>query len=219
MSNQSTKIERFELRLRPNIAAESALLDALEEKDGIYGGKTELLRECLRRGFIALGEVVDAQPDTASEEAVLNALAARFHGGEYSYRVGKLFLDARAAVGAEASGAAPVAEQRPTPTERPEQRSPSVDFAPTDLATNEGAQMPASAPMESPVSERPAVTLQEPASDPTEPPSDPIAASDEAKLPAETPGAEKAASPARPRPSWGKLRGIAGSGDAGSDEK
>ncbi|WP_131798672.1 hypothetical protein [Achromobacter insolitus] len=219
MSNQSTKIERFELRLRPNIAAESALLDALEEKDGIYGGKTELLRECLRRGFIALGEVVDAQPDTASEEAVLNALAARFHGGEYSYRVGKLFLDARAAVGAEASGAAPVAEQRPTPTERAEQRSPSLDPASMDLTASEGAQMPASVPPEAPVSEPPAVAQQEPASDPSEPPSHPIAAPDEAERPAESPGVDKAASAARPRPSWGKLRGIAGSGDAGSDDK
>ena len=109
MSNQSSKIERFELRLRPNITVEAALIDQLDRQDGIYGGKTQLLRECLRRGFVALGDAVAAQPATASEEAVLNALASKFQASEYSYRVGKLFLDAKGAV-EEGSPSAPVSE-------------------------------------------------------------------------------------------------------------
>jgi len=109
MSNPPTKTERFELRLRPNIAAEAALLSELEAQDGVYGGKTELLRECLRRGFTALGAAVDSLPADATEEDILNALASTFAAGGYSYRIGKLFLDARAAIsqGAATGSATP----------------------------------------------------------------------------------------------------------------
>lgn len=93
--SSNTKTERFELRLRPNIPAEIGLLNELEQRDGVYGAKTELLRECLRRGFTALGAAVDSHPEGASEEVILASLASSFHSGEYSYRIGKLFLDAR----------------------------------------------------------------------------------------------------------------------------
>lgn len=98
MSNQSMKTERFELRLRANIPAEAALLAELDAQNGVYGGKTELLRECLRRGFTALGAAVDAQPAQATEKDILDALASQFPTGAYSYRIGKLFIDAKAAV-------------------------------------------------------------------------------------------------------------------------
>lgn len=92
----TTKTERFELRLRPNIPAEADLLAELDALDGVYGGKTELLRECLRRGFTALNAAVETQPAAATEEEVLDHLASVFPSGEYSYRIGKLFVDARA---------------------------------------------------------------------------------------------------------------------------
>ncbi len=97
------KTERFELLLRPNIAAEAALLAELEALKGIYGGKTKLLRECLRRGLVALSAGVDACPEQATEDEILNALASEFRSGEYSYRIGKLFLDARAELKAAAT--------------------------------------------------------------------------------------------------------------------
>lgn len=97
----TTKTERFELRLRPNIPAEAKLLTELDALDGVYGGKTELLRECLRRGFTSLNAAVEAQLPEATEEEVLGHLASVFPSGEYSYRIGKLFLDARDTLRAE----------------------------------------------------------------------------------------------------------------------
>lgn len=141
MSKQTIKTERFELRLRPNIPAEAALLSELEAQNGVYGGKTELLRECLRRGFTALGAAVDALPQHATEEEILDALASQFQAGEYSYRIGKLFLDARALVAEQAknspmpssrSGSA-AAKPVDTPAPRPEAHESA---ALTDLASS-----------------------------------------------------------------------------------
>lgn len=108
-----TKTERFELRLRPNIPAEAELLAELDALDGVYGGKTELLRECLRRGFTALNAAVEAQPSGATEEEVLDHLASVFPSGEYSYRIGKLFVDARAAIKNEKAADDPVGKVHP----------------------------------------------------------------------------------------------------------
>ncbi|WP_323025710.1 hypothetical protein [Castellaniella sp.] len=133
MSDNDHKTERFELLLRPNIPAEAALLDELESLKGVYGGKTGLLRECLRRGFAALSAAADACHEQASEEEILNAFSAKFSAGEYSYRIGKLFLDARAEMKANpARGAAagegrvpvPVVPEASPPTPEPQPDAP-----------------------------------------------------------------------------------------------
>ncbi|MCB3688311.1 hypothetical protein D7249_25065 [Stutzerimonas stutzeri] len=89
------KLERLEVRLRPKNPAEQELIEALEAQDGIYGGKNELMRECLRRGYTALKQKMESLSGTGDEVATLDALAQTFASGEYGYRVVKTYLDAR----------------------------------------------------------------------------------------------------------------------------
>jgi|GEM_PF-3801036 len=94
------KLERLEVRLRPKNPAEQELIESLEAQDGIYGGKNELMRECLRRGYTALKQKMERLSGTGDEVArdevaTLDALAQTFASGEYGYRVVKTYLDAR----------------------------------------------------------------------------------------------------------------------------
>lgn len=89
------KLERLEVRLRPMNPAEAELIDALEEKGSVYGGKNELMRECLRRGYTALKQKMENLSVSGDEVATLDALAQTFASGEYGYRVVKTYLDAR----------------------------------------------------------------------------------------------------------------------------
>jgi hypothetical protein len=89
------KLERLEVRLRPKNPIEQELIEFLKAQDGIYGGKNELMRECLRRGYTALKQKVERLPGTGDEVSMLDALAQTFASGEYGYRVVKIYLDAR----------------------------------------------------------------------------------------------------------------------------
>lgn len=88
------KLERLEVRLRPKNHAEQELIEALEAQDGIYGGKNELMRECLRRGYTVLKQKMESLSGTGDEVATFDALAQTFASGEYGYRVVKTYLNA-----------------------------------------------------------------------------------------------------------------------------
>ncbi|CAM3663180.1 hypothetical protein BOFL111202_17615 [Bordetella flabilis] len=192
VTNQAAKKERFEIRLRANIAAEADLLAELEARDGVYGGKTELLRECLRRGFVALRTAVDKQPADATEESILDALASTFPTGEYSYRIGKLYLDAREAV-THGTPMEPSASDVTRDNRDDQTRSPESAFPASELAEASSPAGPVPQP-EAPVS-------------------------------ADSPGPVQASEPSdnpKPRPpavDWGRLRGIAGREDDGTENR
>lgn len=152
----TTKTERFELRLRPNIPAEAKLLAELDALDGVYGGKTELLRECLRRGFTALNAAVEAQPSEATEEEILDHLASIFPSGEYSYRIGKLFVDARAMLKAEKVPDEPAAKaQAPVLAEPslPQENSAHAEEAHSVHVSQDATATPQKSQAEGPVVE------------------------------------------------------------------
>lgn len=69
------KLERLEARLRPRTPL-SKKHRGLEAQDGIYGGKNELMRECLRRGYAALKQKMESLSGTGDEVATLDTLAA-----------------------------------------------------------------------------------------------------------------------------------------------
>lgn len=119
------KLERLEVRLRPMNPAEAELIDALEEKDGIYGGKNELMRECLRRGYTALKQKMENLSVSGDEVATLDALAQTFASGEYGYRVVKTYLDARSHAKAPA-----VTQHKPS---EPPVVVPAVPVAPVEV--------------------------------------------------------------------------------------
>jgi len=98
------KLERFEVRLRPKNPAEKALIDALDSQDGIYGGKNELMRECLCRGYMTLKQKMESLANSGDEMTTLDVLAQTFANGEYGYRVVKTYLNVRDQVKAEAGG-------------------------------------------------------------------------------------------------------------------
>ncbi len=89
------KLERLEVRLRPKNPAEQELIMALEAQDGIYGGKNELMRECLRRGYAALKQTIERLSSAGDEIATLDAMAQTVESGEYGYRIIKTYLDAQ----------------------------------------------------------------------------------------------------------------------------
>jgi len=96
MSRKALSLERLEVRLRPTHPAEKELIEALETQSGLYGSKTELMRDCLRRGYIALQRQVENLSEAGSEVAALDALAQTFASGQYGYRVIKTYLEAKA---------------------------------------------------------------------------------------------------------------------------
>jgi len=89
------KLERLEVRLRPKNPAEQALIEALEAQDGIYGGKNELMRESLLRGYSVLKQKMESLSGSTDEVATHDVLAQTFASGEYGYRVVRTYLDAR----------------------------------------------------------------------------------------------------------------------------
>lgn len=117
--------ERFDVRLRVKDPAERELIDALEGS-AVYGGKNELMRECLRRGFLLLKQTMEHIPSD-DEVRALDALAQAFVSGDYSYRLVKVFLAARSRVAGNQEtrgvqgGPSPavVQEQAPEPVQTP----------------------------------------------------------------------------------------------------
>lgn len=89
------KLERFEVRLRPKNPAEQELIEALDAQGGIYGGKNDLMRECLRRGYAAIKQKMESMPGTGGEVETIVALAQDFVRSEYGYRAVKTYLNVR----------------------------------------------------------------------------------------------------------------------------
>jgi len=88
------KLERLVVRLNPKNPDDQRLIHALEERADIYGAKNELLRECLRRGYLKLKNKTEHLSKTRDGEALLDDLAQTFANSQYSYRVIKSYLDA-----------------------------------------------------------------------------------------------------------------------------
>ncbi|MGS0567153.1 hypothetical protein [Xanthomonas oryzae] len=184
------QIKRLEVRLRDKVPAERELIEALDERDGQYGGRNELMRECLQRGYGVLVrkvEELDKATESGNEMATLDALARAFDN-EYSYRVVRTVLKA-------------IRHRQPAAS-APEQ-----------------AQEATSAPVQAPVEERKTEPPAAPSSDPgvVEPQEDA-----DTSAGAETAAdAEQQAAPGskpKPKPNWGRFKGLAGSGDScGSD--
>lgn len=221
--SSSKKIERFELRLRPNIAAESALLASLEAKDGVYGGKTELLRECVRRGYLALLEMRSKLPQDAPEDDILKAFAAEFSASGYSYRIGKLFLDAIDAVSNvsvqsdEMLGEAAVPGSRAMAAAAAQENAPATLQAPATSAAEASPALQTLARVEVPVTPETAVV---PEGETPETPEAPEAIEEAAPEGRRDAGSDAPEPSARPRVNWGsRLGGLAGSGDAGTKKK
>ena len=84
---------RFDIRLRSNKSDESALIEALEKQSAIYGGKGELLRECLNRGFMAFKQNI-ADANSRDDEAIISALIQSDVMYGLNYRVAKNYLEA-----------------------------------------------------------------------------------------------------------------------------
>ena len=223
--NSSKKIERFELRLRPHLAAEAALLDSLEAREDVYGGKTELLRECVRRGYLALLETRAKLPTDASEDDILKAFAAEFSASGYSYRIGKLFLDAIGTV----NNASAQSDDRPgevaadSLTEVPvatSENAPATPLAPTPSE----AGMPPVPPVtesaaQDEVPEQPQAVLK-PQDEASATPAAPEAPEKDAPEGDKDEGSSEPESSARPRVNWGdRLGGLAGSRDGGTKKK
>lgn len=89
------KPERLEVRLRPNNSAEKELIEALDAQDGNHGGKSDLMRECLRIGYATLKNRMKNLSGQGDEIAALDALAQAFSSGEYGYRIVKTYLNAK----------------------------------------------------------------------------------------------------------------------------
>lgn len=108
-------LERLEVRLRPNIAEENELIEALAELDGKYGAKNELMRQCVMRGFLLLKQKMQSVSGSESEVGAIDALAHAISGGEVGYRAVKTYLHARQQMAkvAKAEGATSVAPIAP----------------------------------------------------------------------------------------------------------
>lgn len=108
-------LERLEVRLRPNIAEENELIEALAELDGKYGAKNELMRQCVMRGFLLLKQKMQSVSGSESEVGAIDALAHAISGGEVGYRAVKTYLHARQQMAkvAKAEGATSVAPVAP----------------------------------------------------------------------------------------------------------
>ena len=90
------KLERHEVRLRPKYPAEAELIAALAAQSETYGGKNELMRQCLVRGYLLFKQKMEAMSATGTEVAALDALAQAEMSGDYGYRVIKTYLGAKA---------------------------------------------------------------------------------------------------------------------------
>ncbi|MEP9781237.1 hypothetical protein [Xanthomonas euvesicatoria] len=190
------QIKRLELRLRDKVPAERELIEALDERDGQYGGRNELMRECLQRGYGVLVRKVkelDKATESGNEMATLDALARAFDN-EYSYRVVRTFLKA--------------IRHRQAATSALEQ-------------AQEATPAPVQAPVDAPVEERKTEPPPAPSSDPgvVEPQEDAdTSAGSETAADAEQQAAPEAAPGSKPKPNWGRFKGLAGSGDSGGSD-
>lgn len=185
------QIKRLEVRLRDKVPAERELIEALDERDGQYGGRNELMRECLQRGYGVLVrkvEELDKATESGNEMATLDALARAFDN-EYSYRVVRTFL--KAIRHRQAAASAPEQAQEATP---------------------------APAPVQAPVEERKPEQVPAPPPDPgvVEPQED-ADTSAGAETAADAEQQEAAPGP-KPKPNWGRFKGLAGSGDSGGSD-
>lgn len=84
---------RIELRLREAMPQESEVIGVLQSYSGIYGKKTEFIRDCLRRGYNALCKEADRLLQEGKNESELIDHMTNFSGADY--RLMKLFLDNR----------------------------------------------------------------------------------------------------------------------------
>lgn len=191
------QIKRLEVRLRDKVPAERELIEALDERDGQYGGRNELMRECLQRGYGVLVrkvEELDKATESGNEMATLDALARAFDN-EYSYRVVRTFL--KAIRHRQAAASAPEQAQEATP-------APATP-----------------APVQAPVEERKTEQAPEPSPDPgvVEPQEDAdTSAGAETAADAEQQAAPETAPGSKPKPNWGRFKGLAGSGDSGGSD-
>lgn len=186
------QIKRFEVRLRDKVRAERELNEALDERDGQYGGRNDLMRECLQRGYSVLVrkvEELDKATESGNEMAMLDALARAFDN-EYSYRVVRTFLSAIRH--RQAAPSAPVQAQEAMP-------------APVQAPVEE--HKPEQAPMPSP--DLGVVEPQEEADTP---------AGTETAADAQRQAAAEAVPGSKPKPNWGRFKGLAGSGDSGGSD-
>lgn len=205
------KLERLEVRLRPKIPAEQELIQALEAQDGIYGGMNELMRECLRRGYMTLKQKMESLSGAGDEVATLDALAQTFASGEYGYRVVKTYLDARSLAKARAEGHQAASEK-------------SLVAPSAVVPAQEAAESVAESPL--PASEEPeplsvSSEVQQQAVLDTA-----VAGGAQAVVAPEQPGAKDVGSvPSaslgegviKRKVDWSRMRGLAGSGGEGGD--
>lgn len=194
------KLERLEVRLRPNIAAENELIEALAEQDGIYGAKNELMRQCVIRGFLLLKQKMQSVSGSEDEVGAIDALAQAIVGGEYGYRVIKTYLHARQQV-AEAGGATTVAPVAASTNPDPKLAPKVLEAAPV-APQFEQAQAALDAVAD-------AVTVkveQEPAEDQASSPDQNLSQNADSAEPVESPPAES-----RPKHDWSAMRKVAGS--------
>lgn len=114
---------RVDVRLQQKNPAEQELIAALDAKDGLYGGKNELMRECLLRGYMILKQKVDGLVLPAGEAAIRDALAGTFSSNEFIYRVIQAYLDTKMVRDVSedhpCAGAAPVKDEQSSITQSP----------------------------------------------------------------------------------------------------
>lgn len=191
------KLERLEVRLRPKNSAEMELIEALEAQDGNYGGKNELMRECLRRGYTALKQKMESLSGEGDEIAALDALAQAFASGDYGYRVVKTYLNSR---NQHSPAALPVEKVVPP--------------------SNVGAVMPIAVSVMVPeqidsAQDVPPAVIDALISVAAPPVSNAIAVEAEALPPIESASEDVPADRPKRVVDWTKMRGLAGSGDEG----
>lgn len=194
------KLERLEVRLRPKNSAEMELIEALEAQDGNYGGKNELMRECLRRGYTALKQKMESLSGEGDEIAALDALAQAFASGDYGYRVVKTYLNSR---NQHSSTALPVQKTAPMP--------------------DVNVVMPLAAPVVAPVQIEPTQEVSPAVVDALISVAEPLVSSataleEEVLSPIETASVEVPSERPKRSVDWTKMRGLAGSGDEGGDK-
>lgn len=91
-------IEKIDLLLRPHNDAEKELIDALEELTGCYGGKNQLMRDCVLRGFMLLKQRIqhlEVDNKTSTLDVLADAMTSS-DGRHYGYRLIKTYMDAAA---------------------------------------------------------------------------------------------------------------------------
>lgn len=158
----------FEVSLRPTVAAEQELIEALKaENAGLRGGITELLRACVHRGYA----IVQEHAISGMRESDAGVHVDFAPAGAYRFKLLAMFR------------AVEVAAEQPRPASAIVRSTASI---PVPAA-------PAVAPAAAPV-------IAKDDASPHEPPQSEREASTDAA----------SADDAKPKPNWGRFRGIAG---------